>query len=58
MTINWFTIASLFGLIALGVITILIMLELDKPHDYLVGVIGLGAMTITAAVLSLHFKDN
>lgn len=58
MKFNWFTLASLLGFIATGGLTIMVVAETNAPYSYLIGITGLAAMTITAAVLSLHFKDD
>lgn len=57
-SINWFTVLSLFVLAGLTLITLLSVMELEQPYESIVGVTGLGAMAITLAVLSLHFKDD
>ena len=57
-SINWLTVLSLFVFVGLVILILVSVSELSQPYDSLVGVAGLGAMAITLAVLSLHFKDD
>lgn len=56
-SINWFTVLCLIAFVGLALMTLVSVSELTQPYDSLVGVTGVGAMAITLAVLSLHFKD-
>lgn len=56
--LNWFTIAALMTIITLVAVGVPMIVLTELKLDHIAVVLIMGFAAVTAAVLSLHFKDR
>jgi len=56
--LNWFTVAALITVIALVAVGTPMIILTTLTLDHIAVILTMGFAAVTAAVLSLHFKDK